>query len=412
MTTPSHPVHMPPRPFDMAWTIEDSTALLHLTLQGDDQTLDASVRKSAREAAWAMFEQLGRASCEHVRHLAEQGQVSAFPHTAGRCIESPQLWDILIGHATPTQWQTLEAAQARWVEVLSATFTYTLMWPKTNLQTPEAYDQALRHLARDGHLGRLEHEAYCSITGQRHALALEGWTPILLERDATRRMVPVTEDGPGEQFDTVQVAFPSGEVLVSDWIRLPGFTRQDQDRESKIGPEGEDINCERGRMAAVRGCAGAGFVYVHGGSDRELFVREGHLIVGYTNPNHPAPPGTASLKINGPLRGTVIIDRAELQRLLLADDPSQTPELVDAQIQAYMKDPSNEVHTLQIRPGTHHLYFSGGSRTMHAQFAAAEVDLTRIEPLFVLSEQPLTLVPPTPAEHAAGPARAARPRPR
>lgn len=408
MTSTSSPITA--LPFDDAWTPADSAALLAIVLKGDLNNPDEAERKAARDATWQTLGQVGKAAYGHLLHLAQNGQLAPFQHCEGRRIETVNLWNTLANRTPFTRWQSAEQAEHLFTQILNASLSYRLMFPRKEWrEQPELFDQALRSLARDGNFDRLEHEAYCFVTGHRHRIRLENWRPVLLQINVQRRLEPVTDNGPGEQMDTTTVAFPSGEVLASDWIRLEGFTKLDKAREQRVSYEGEDIGCEQGRMDAVRGCAAEGYLYVHGGGERQLFQREGHLVVGYTDPNDTvSPAGKNHKKINGPLRGTLLIDRAVLEAKLVEADPAKTLAEAKAEVAAYVADKSNAVHRIQVQPGTHHLYFSGGSYTMKKQFASPEVDMAHLEPLFVLSDHPLTLGPDTPTPEAPKRARRMR----
>lgn len=389
MTTPT--LLVTPRPFDEAWTRDDSAALLGLLLAPEQHRDNEALRQAARAQARQALDRAATATYGHLLHLAQHGQLVPFAHQAGRDIETVNLWNTLANQVPFPPGQSALWAQNTFTRVFSQAFAGEFLPPSAPLRDVDRFDQALRHWARDGHFGELLfHEAYCKITGERHAIRLDGWQPRLMSVDAAHEWHPVTQDGPGTRLAVLTVDFPTGEVLVADWFRLPGFNKLDQQREDRGRP---DIGCAEGRLATTQACADDGFVYVFGGGVRRLFQRDGHLCLGYpSRQEDTTPAGDLLGTVAGPINGTTLIDRAVLEALLLKADPQKTPAQIQTEVAHYVAKEEGEVLRLTIPPGTYQLYVSDQPSSLAHHFASPEVDLTHLDPICVLSDHPLPLV--------------------
>lgn len=387
--------------FEQSWSTADARALW-LSFLNPDLGAAADL-----EAARACSQTLAKAFQAQLVAWAAAGRLERVPHTEGRHIRWANAWNALVagdgtaaGPASEAMVQGLENLAYHWFLDLSRV-----------LPDPRCPDQPTLVAFRDGvanilDKGDLSHwksiSLRCAITGERLRVAFSSWAPALgtLEFDTSVRFgapghcrfQPLT--GPAPELGVVHapIPVPSGELWLADWIRIPAFTEATKAAETVDGEE-VDIGSDLGRQTVTeRHASICGVASVYAGNSSPTVFRDGTSLLVGDEEEYTSPSGERLGRIDTGLRWATLVDREVLTGLIAQKVGRDEAE---RQVADYALQNADDLLILQVTPGTHHLYFSGHADIFARAFRAEEVSLTGFaQPWLVLSEAPLTLLPP------------------
>lgn len=219
----------------------------------------------------------------------------------------------------------------------------------------------------------------CVDCAQRMHLSFEGWQPKYevwakkADGSLDYRNYIEPESCLSKDIVEIGVSFPTGELLVADWIRIPEFTKL---------VEGEDkwadtrsLNHTKGRINNTKGYVELfNFVCVSlGNSSPNVYLHKGNLTVG--NPHRDRETGD-DMKVEKGFRkvadvctdfwGTTIIDKQQLIYLLLPELGDKAEQTVEDYITAQRLKP------IQVKPGSYTLKFHGNSEDFDKKIKALD----------------------------------------
>lgn len=371
----------------------------------------------AGSAAAAAADAIERAIGGHIMYLAAQGKLPVIPHAAGRSMPYVSLWNALAkGEDTSGLHMGLYEEPTRMADALGKRFYKVVSNLTFGTEKPEVTAASLHadlvSRVEQGTFGNFEaSEHYCFITGARHGLVFDHWSPQLTAMGKDYRFRPIQDDGPGEILDHLVLPVPSGHLLVSDWIRVEGFSELTKAVEDE---EKEDINCLMGRIARTKAYEPLGVASVCvGNSSPHIYQYADRLIVGTALGDEgdlEGPTGRDLGYVTTDFRWVTMVDRQVLEDMLAQ---KMGADVAKAKVAEYIEKDS-ELRQVHVKPGDHHLYFAGDPYVFGAKFAAEGVSTAGFEvPRFVLSERLLTLVEKPALEVECEPSaepRARRPR--
>lgn len=204
-------------------------------------------------------------------------------------------------------------------------------------------------------------EAEDHVSGETLTLRMRDWNPVLLLRpDIThqdilnRRMPPETPapDLEPAAMRSVLVDMPSGRGVITDWIRVDGFTDHVDEGDIYRGAGERENEAE-----AIRYAADHGFVSVRTASTSVDVVTDGriHAVIRYDEDMTDVPAGFRRLgRLSFDLRQISVIDEEALRTILkrLDDDA----EAVERRVREGMTDDTIAIRTV---PGSHRVLHSG-----------------------------------------------------
>lgn len=199
----------------------------------------------------------------------------------------------------------------------------------------------------------------CRMTGEALYIGFDNWKPSLWTFSNGRHVPAGPVEAPG--IETVEVTFPTGQLLIADWLRIPAFTTASRAKDF-------DINCERGKREAVRWHAEKlGFAHVFvGNTSPRVLKHAGGFAVGRPARNEDAddyltPDGTTDIGyVCTDLWWATIIDRETLLSILTK---TMSRDVAESHVATYLLE--NDIIQVEVEPGRWHLSFCGD----HEEFA-------------------------------------------
>lgn len=379
------------KPFDQAWTLEDTRHLLqvHEASPGSDQT---AAFQAWLKGDWAKItDQLQAATAGHMAHLASEGKLGMPANAEHIQVNWLYYWKQLIEKP-----EDQEAAQSLG-NLMRGVFIKPLYYLR-DPKTAEQVHQAITDKVVQGNFGYYDMEpGECFNTGETIRLVMDNWQPTL-------GSVAFTEDhkssftpfAPGQltppKLEHVVIPVPSGELLINDWFRVPGFTEMTDAIARDNG--NPDIGSTQGRADLSRIYAEkAGFVSVFvGGSFPHVIKRDGRLLVGCVDiEGEIVVPGKDLGRVDTNLRWATMIDRQVLVDFLAT---ATSPAEAEAAVATMEKESRQELIKVKLPPGEYHLYFAGREDVFEKEFKSNQVDMSAFErPMIVLSPDALDLKP-------------------
>lgn len=389
-----------PRPFDQAWTLEDTRWAAEV-----DKGAPASADKEAF-SAWiagdysARHEKVIAAVKGHVLHMALAGTLP-FPPNAEHVEATAVLaWRDLVENP-----QSQKAA-GYVGELFGEALAKKLPFLRHASSVEEFHEKFVRAITA-GNFGFYDTElGDCANSGLRLRLVVKDWVPELGTTEIINKSSVFTPLAPGQirppGIEHVVINAPSGELLINDWLRIGAFTELTQETLKAAG--GQSICSSAGRVLQTQIYARElGFASVssaEGGP--EVFLEDGRLLFGYEGEDSCRPASRQSLgSVCTDLWWSTIIDRQVLVDLVAR---KLGPELAEKEVVALEAETADSLIKVSVPPGQYHLYFSADTSVFGEKFASEEVSMEDMgEPMFVLSPSPLTLIDK--------PAKVKRPRP-
>lgn len=261
-------------------------------------------------------------------------------------------------------------------QLLSKELFFPFYINEKDIISEEFWQERYTTLANQLNEGNFEHfrlpdSCYCFECGANFKLELKNWQPQLLE------MVLVHEDqdwwknkyeyNPAPEcavphIVNLEVEFPSGNLLVTDWFRMEEFTNT-VDLKGAFDDK-YDVNCALGRIEqSTHYAKDFNFISTPGGGMPNIFKNGNSIIVG----NYDEEDNSSEVKkfkksykksgrVDCMLRAVTIIDSDQLIKILsINSDTDTATQLLDS----YMKKNKDEIKKLTVTPGTYIFEFSG-----------------------------------------------------
>lgn len=247
-------------------------------------------------------------------------------------------------------------------------------------------------------------EIYCSITGERLQVELRDWQPVLHRLDlTTANFVEVEAISAGKPLRHMEMNLPTGELLLADWFRIPGFN---EGMDALVGDTGREINCDQGADQHTRdNFEGAGFAHISVGNTSPTIYRDGELIRLGHHDEETLYDEAGERIAEGPeeagcvctdLWWVTIADKQVITDILMRSDRHADRAAAEAAIDAYVEG-SWGVTRIQLEPGPLHVYFPGGHAGSEPDGIFGKAGLPRITGLdeqIVLSRTPIAGLDP------------------
>lgn len=264
----------------------------------------------------------------------------------------------------------------------------------------------------------LPDSSYCFCCGERFCMEVKGWQPKFLaiewsnENGKSKMNYVDPKTCFGNNIEHLEVEFKTGELLVSDWFRIPEF--------SKVTEEDFDVNSTQGRVAQVKyllenfnflsiPSTGSADIFKHGNCfafgnyDEEYGILDDSS--GYTDEELEAimkaqsdevTDGDHTYKslgyVNSGLRNVTIIEKDQLIAVV-AKHESVDNDLEKAKeiVEEYLKENSYEIKKLKVKPGNYTVSFCGNWYDFNKNLKDSEKFSPNFEPYFTLkNNQELT----------------------
>lgn len=337
----------------------------------------------------------------YMKALKDQGRLRPIDGGEGHGIDFLDAWNSVVSDQAPRSGSKGDNAWAEIAEPYAANFMSSAIYnggqgcsgPGSWAATAEEAYAVLVEMVDQGtrmDLDRIE-SVRCNVTGTSYMVDTTGWTVKLLS------MVPDV-DGKMERtaitpcMDTkiVEMTFDvgTGHLIIANWIHLDAFTDNVELRNPL------SLNTQFGMEDMTRRhIKENGFLSVYVGETApELLIVDGVLVVGQVDRDASLPPGGEVMPEihHGQPCTVIIIERSKLVAIVAMKSNLVNAEAIVADNLAEFRD---EVACLRVKPGVHHLYYSGDFEGFAGRFSSPSLPLGQgIEPIFVLSDRRLELV--------------------
>ena len=254
----------------------------------------------------------------------------------------------------------------------------------------------------------------CNVTGERMRIAGDYLAPVLMQHDRSYKLVPVGQVSPPAVARHLELSMPSGQLVMADWLRIPGFKEAMDDLSGEDDtPDGFfDLNSGKGiddQQKTYYERAGLAYVSVgntspYGYETSPGVWRMGHAwddddrfwIDGKENPD--CPPPKESWRTCTDVWCNIFADREVVVDILMHSGRYADRAAADTALEAYVEEKYG-ANIIEIGADTLHLYSPTGPATKDDNrfaeaFRAAELEEGDWwDDKYILSTQPLTVAP-------------------
>lgn len=332
-------------------------------------------RGEPRFEAWSQQSTvLTEAVIDYLQARAEQGDFKPLPFSEGRHLTWADAWNRLANQ------DPLDHHDRAWLA------------EPLDMALSTAIEKAADHADLVQRVALLRFNTSlgdCDRTGERMYLQASTWAPVLGTYDRENGkfdFVPLTENAPRPGMQHVQIPVPTGELLIADWFRVPGFTEiVDANKRQR-----KSINTMAGKHETAHIYArehGFASVYV-GNSSPTIYAREGQLVIASEDPNAKQrhANGKEAGRVCTDIRWASVIDREVLTAIV-----AKTLGQVDAEkaVAEYIANDRN-VNVVHVAAGQPlHVYFNNDVGLANG-FTTPSVDARGLDEVdVVLSQMPL-----------------------
>ena len=208
----------------------------------------------------------------------------------------------------------------------------------------------------------------CSKSGQRIHTDFFDWVPTLL---AIITGEPVDDCPEIPAIYTVDINFPTGDLLISDWFRIDAFNNQTKPAEHY------DINTDVGVIATTKWHAEQDFIHVLvSNTSPNIYQDSNTLVIG--RDEDPDNEAKTSLEAKGrictDLWWASIIDRNVLENMVGTEE-----------VEKLMEDRYYEPHQIKVDPGTYVVEFSAHPDIFHEKYSGERYE--GIESFFKITKK-------------------------
>lgn len=187
---------------------------------------------------------------------------------------------------------------------------------------------------------------------------------------------------PSPDIYSMKIDFPTGKLIMTDWIRIDEFTDVAEDAQSL-----HSINNIEGQLIRTADMLGMNMIHVFSGNcGPSVFKVDDMLSLGYGKPID----GVKTIGgIDTSLWWATVIDRQDVLDIIREEDPDFDETKLDEEIEDCVK--------IDVEPGEYHVYFNA----MHEDMTDSEYKKVAIEPdghealksiksMILISREPLT----------------------
>lgn len=374
-----------PASFGESWSISNTRALLDLDKSRPEDESELSAWY--QDHYWPAQEALGLAITRHLLHLKISGKLSVAPHSEYVKTRWNRHWTNFVQDPGYVEIEEI----VRDFAILA--FRDIQLYDLSGNASPESIHQSLVDLIGRGTFEWFDMKSgVCNRSGATLYPAFENWQPTLgtvdhLNRGEFTPLVAGQIDRP--HVEHLLIDFPTGELIINDWIRIPEFTQAAHEEEGSSGEGYDSINYAAGRVARTRLYAERlGFVHVSTSTGPTIVQREGRLDAGMLL-DEEGVDGNCLGSVCTDLWWTTMIDRGVLASILTGK--GLTEQEAQEKIDAFIEESANVI-TAKVPPGQYHLYFTGDDHTFGNTFQSPDADLSMFDtPMFTLSPHPLRL---------------------
>ena len=347
---------------------------------------------------------------KHLAALKEQGVLKPIANAEGRSTWFMDAWNAMASD-NPEFRKNPDQAWGR----IAAVFGHSLLFRPMYRAAKAIKDGAVPETAiADGYADLVDkidrgqipwHEVteneQCEITDARLRIEVDGWDKVIMGTIGPRgELVPMEAIAVRPPITSAEVEFKTGNLLIADWFRIDEFTKRVKNQ-NQYGEGTRSLNSVAGREdETVRCLKEFGFIKVSvGNSSPQVMAIDNTLTVGHIDDEQEAPDGVQDLgMVCTDLWWTTIIEKERLAEIVAETvGPEDAAKMVDA----YIEEHGTFITQVKVAPGTHHLYFSGDEEIFRERFRSNDVAIpSAVEPMFILSNRPLTLQPVGPEEIA------------
>ncbi|WP_375263990.1 hypothetical protein [Palleronia sp.] len=250
---------------------------------------------------------------------------------------------------------------------------------------------------------RTVHDVHCNITGERLKVDLRDWEPVLMRFDMdTRNYVEAEAIGARKPLRHMEMDLPTGELLIADWFRIPGFN---EGLEQLTKRREFNINADDGADQQTQAyLERAGFVSITVGNTSPTIYRDGEMMrLGWFDEDSLYDEDGEKTR-EGPeeigstctdLWWVTMADKQVITDLLMRSEKYADRDAAGAAIDAYVEGTYGATR-LQVEPGPLHVYAPSGHGADAQDGRFVKAGLPEIEGLddqIVLSRAPLELDP-------------------
>lgn len=269
-----------------------------------------------------------------------------------------------------SQWNQMLKDKEFDKSVFSSSFFMVLAYgmPKqeaTQKDIEDAYNKLIENTDR-GNFGRhLVSEDFCSCTdcGQKMRLIFEGWKPkfqVLKKIEDKKIIMGNPESCLAKEVVSLNVDFPTGELLMADWFRIPGFTEAVEYKGADKYSQERSINHASGRILATKeNLENFNFISISvGNSSPRIFQSGNNLAFGSVDEDKEDDIGKYKEVgyVCTDLWAVTIIDKKVLIEII-AKTNNEDIDIATELVNKYIKEES--VNKVNVKPGSYQLNFHG-----------------------------------------------------
>lgn len=311
-------------------------------------------------------ERIGKAFAEHLLALRDAGLIVPHAATPNRRMNDIVHWNGMFGQADGNwpdpDWAVRQTADRLSNSMVSVHLIMASFAIKDGRDRLECIADAVSAIDSGNTSSILTHmECQDHVSGETLSLRMRNWCPelylrpeITMEdiRNRVRRPDVLAPDLEPDALRSVVVDMPSGKGVITDWIRVDGFTDHVDEGDIYRGASERENEAE-----AVRYASEHGFTSVRTASTSIDVVTDGriHAVIRYDEDMTTIPQGFRRLgHLSFDLRQVSVIDEEALRTILTRLDDDV--DAVEARVKEGMTEETIRIRTLK---GPHRVLHSG-----------------------------------------------------
>jgi len=328
--------------------------------------------------------------------LKTEGSLKTIPNSHGYSCRRWNAWNAVAALTDTSPRDEWDQALNNLAEQFAHRFVFDITYPYGKIlrdhgaEAAQAFDKSgpfneevRRFNTGDFEAFHFSHES-CSETDLPLTLRFTNWVPegCYITDKGT---VPVPPLEPASMQETL-VVLKTGNLLVSDWFRIPEFT--------EVVEKSFALNARRGREDQTRFYAEKfGFVSVCVGNSSPGVYQDGStVVVGYHDEDETAVPANLNVvgRVCTDLWAATFVEYETLVEIVARKLPVTAQAVVDDYLGALDKG-SYGLHKMKVEPGTYYLYHYGDHERFAEMAQTAGIPLERYigKPYFILSQERL-----------------------
>lgn len=279
-------------------------------------------------------------------------------------------WNQLIDKKNDEEDRNYKTISDAFYSVLSEGLYKPKDEPINNLFIQTKYDKFIETINKGNfnHYKLSEDSCLCHDCGQRIKIVIKDWVPsfgIFKENENGsldyKTLVPPKSCIPDTIME-IKVNFPTGEIIVSDWIKIEEFTKSVEYNGADKHKDETDINFIKGRIFTTKYHAEKhNIVHVVVGQSPYVFQNGNNLVVGlYTEEYRDYEELDAlsdykqAMRVSTQLRAVTMVDKQTLIDIVSTKSGENATSIVEQ----HLKN-NKECKVINVEPGDYTLKFHG-----------------------------------------------------